>query len=177
VPEISFVQVGNELVALKGKAVQAATVPPEAVQELKDQGYTVLSQPHFFCLKLLFNHSRFPQQDLAFRRALAQAINLPDMVSQTLRGQGLPAFPGLLPPDSPWYHAPQTTYPFDPEAAVGGLASLGYQRTPDGWQRDGQVLQLELLTAPPYARAAEYVQNPYRPSVSRCNCASWTMPF
>lgn len=157
-PEISFVQVGNELVALKGKAVQAATVPPEAVQELKDQGFTVLSQPHFWCLKLLFNHAKFPQQDLAFRRALAHALNLPDMVSQTLRGQGLPGSPGLLPPDSPWYHSPQTTYPYNPEAAASWLASLGYQRTPEGWQRHGQVLQLEVLTAPPYARAAEYVK-------------------
>ena len=150
VPEISFVKVGNELVALKGKAVQAATVPPEAVQELKEQGFTVVSQPHFFCLKLLFNHRKFPQQELAFRRALAQAVNLPELVAQTLRGYGLPASPGLLPPDSPWYHAPQTAYPLDPKAAVHLLESLGYRRTSEGWMRDGQLLELELFSGPQF---------------------------
>jgi peptide/nickel transport system substrate-binding protein len=158
VPEIGFVQVGNELVALKGKAVQAANVPPEAVQELKDQGFTVVSQPHFFCLKLLFNHRKFPQQELACRRALAQAVNLPELVAKTLRGYGLPASPGLLPPDSPWYHAPQASYPFDPEAAVRLIESLGYRRTSEGWMRDGQLLELELLSGPQYARAAEYLK-------------------
>jgi peptide/nickel transport system substrate-binding protein len=158
VPEISFVQVGNELVALKGKAVNAATVPPEAVAELKDQGFTVVSQPHFWCLKLLFNHARFPQQALAFRRAMAHALNLPELVSQTLRGHGQAASPGLLPPDSPWYEAPKTAYPFDPEAAARLLASLGYQQTTKGWQRDGQVLEMELLSGPAYAREAEYVK-------------------
>jgi|UniRef100_A0A7V6A591 peptide/nickel transport system substrate-binding protein len=160
--EIGFVQVGNELVALKGKAVQAAAVPPEAVQELKDQGFTVLSQPHFFCLKLLFNHHKFPQQELAFRRALAQAVNLPDLVAQTLRGYGLPASPGLLPPDSPWYCAPQARYPFDPAAAARLLESLGYRRTPEGWMRDGHLLALELLSSPAYARVAEYLKKSFQ---------------
>jgi len=145
-------------VALKGKAVQAADIPPEAVPELKAQGMTVLSQPHFFCLKLLFNHHKFPQNELAFRRALAHALNLPEMVEQTLRGHGEPGSPGLFPPDSPWYQAPQTTYPFDPGAAVRLLTSLGYQRTPRGWERQGQVLELELLSGPRFARAAEYVK-------------------
>ncbi len=158
VPDISFVQVGNELVALKGRAVQAAAVPPEAVAELQAQGFTVVSQPHFWCLKLLFNHTKFPQQAVAFRRALAHALNLPELVSQTLRGHGQPASPGLLPPDSPWYEAPQTTYPYNPETAAQLLASLGYQRTAEGWQRDGQLLDLELMSGPTYAREAEYVK-------------------
>jgi peptide/nickel transport system substrate-binding protein len=161
VPEISFVQVGNELVALKGKAVHAATVPPEAVLELKAQGFTVVSQPHFFCLKLLFNHHKFPMEKLAFRQALAQAMDLPDLVSQTLRGHGQPGLPGLLPPDSPWHCATKTSYPFDQVAAQRLLASLGYQRTDKGWERDGQVLDLELLTAPVYAREAEYLKKAF----------------
>lgn len=161
-PEISFVQVGNELVALKGKAVQAAAVPPEAISELKAQGFTVVSQPHFWCLKLLFNHGKFPQQSLAFRQALAHALNLPELVAQTLRGHGQPGSPGLLPPDSPWYSAPQTTHSFDPSAAARLLASLGYQRTPMGWERQGQVLELELLSGPRYGREAEYLKKAFQ---------------
>jgi len=162
VPEIGFVQVGNELVALKGKAVQAASVPPEAIQELRTQGFTVLSQPHFWCLKLLFNHRRFPQREAAFRQALAHALNLPDLVSQALRGHGLPASPGLLPPDSSWYQASQTLYGYNPAAAARLLASLGYRRTAGGWEREGQVLELELLTAPAYARVGEYLEKSFR---------------
>jgi peptide/nickel transport system substrate-binding protein len=158
VPELSFVHVGNELLALKGKAVQAAAIPPEAASELKALGFTVASQPHFWCLKLLFNHGRFPMQELAFRRAVARAVDLRDLVSQTVRGHGLPASPGLLPPDSPWYHPPATQYLFDPRASRELLASLGYRPTPEGWERHGQTLDLELLTVPGYARVAEYLK-------------------
>ncbi|MBW1992089.1 MAG: ABC transporter substrate-binding protein, partial [Deltaproteobacteria bacterium] len=141
---------------------QAAAIPPDAAPELKKLGYTVLSQPHFFCLKLLFNHQRFPMRRLAFRRALAHALNLQELVSQTLRGYGQPASPGLLPPDSPWYHAPATTYPFDRGAAKQLLTSLGYRLTSRGWQKDGQILNLELLTAPAYARVAEYLKQAFQ---------------
>lgn len=162
VPELAFVQVGNELLALKGKAVQAAAIPPEAAPELMALGLTVASQPHFWCLKLLFNHDKFPMQEPAFRRALAHAVDLRDLVTQTLRGHGLPASPGLLPPDSPWYHPPATGYPFNPAAARELLASLGYRATPRGWERQGETLELELLTVPAHARVAEYLKKSFQ---------------
>ena len=161
VPVISFVQVGNELLALKGKAIQAASIPPEAAAGLRSMGFTVASQPYFMCIKLLFNHRKFPTGELAFRRACAQALNLPDLVAQTLRGYGSPGSPGLLPPDNPWYHAPATTYPFDPAASRRLLSSLGYQDTPEGRQKDGKILQLELICGPRYARTAEYLQKAF----------------
>jgi peptide/nickel transport system substrate-binding protein len=162
VPVISFVQVGNELLALKGKAIQAAAIPPEAAAELRGLGFTVAAQPHFWCLKLLFNHQKFPLREPAFRRACAQALDLPDLVSQTARGHGLPGSPGLLPPDSPWYHAPATQYPFDPAASRRLLGSLGYQDTPQGLLKFGQILDLELLCVPGYARVAEYLQKAFQ---------------
>ena len=162
VANLSFVQVGNELLALKGKAVQAAAIPPEAAGELRDQGFTVAAQPHFWCLKLLFNHEKFPQREVVFRRALAQALDLRDLVAQTARGHGLPGSPGLLPPDSPWFQATVTAYAFNPTAARALMSSLGYQDTPRGWQKDGELLELALLTTGPYARVAEYLQKAFR---------------
>ena len=162
ISNLSFVQVGNELLALKGKAVQAAAIPPEAAAELRRQGFTVATQPHFWCLKLLFNYQKFPMREVAFRRALAQALDLPDLVSQTARGHGLPGSPGLLPPDSPWFQAPETAYVFNPAAARRLMVSLGYQDTPRGWEKDGRILQVALLTTAPYARVAEYIQKAFR---------------
>jgi peptide/nickel transport system substrate-binding protein len=162
VPSLSFVQVGNELLALKGKAIQAAAIPPEAATELGHLGFTVAAQPHFFCVKLLFNHQRFPMGELAFRRALAHALDLGDLVSQTSRGYGLPGSPGLLPPDSAWFHAPVTNYAFNPAASRRLLLSLGYQDTPQGWLKDGKILELALLSAPGYARVAEYIQKAFQ---------------
>jgi len=162
VPVISFVQVGNELLALKGKAIQAGAIPPEAAAEVRRLGFTVAAQPHFWGLKLLFNHQKFPCQEPAFRRALAQALDLPDLVGQAARGHGLPGSPGLLPPDSPWFQAPSTRYAFDPAASRRLLASLGYHPGPEGWQREGKILELSLLTAPAYARVAEYLQKAFR---------------
>jgi peptide/nickel transport system substrate-binding protein len=161
VPSLSFVQVGNELLALKGKAIQAASIPPEAEAGFRSTGFTVASQPHFMCIKLLFNHQKFPTGELTFRRACAQALNLPDLVAQTLRGYGSPGSPGLLPPDSPWYQAPSTTYPFNPAASRQLLSSLGYQAAAKGWQKGGKIPQLELICAPMYSRGAEYLQKAF----------------
>jgi peptide/nickel transport system substrate-binding protein len=158
VPSLSFVQVGNELIALKGKAVNAGSVPPEAVEQLRALGLSVQDQPHFWCLKLLFNHQRFPMGERAFRLALAQALNLEELIATTLRGHALPGSPGLLPPDSPWYNAKVKPYAYDPAAARRLLASLGFTETPPGLAREGKVLQLELLCSAPYARVAEYLQ-------------------
>jgi peptide/nickel transport system substrate-binding protein len=163
VPSLSFVQVGNELLALKGKAINAASVPPEAVEQLRKLGFTVKDQPHFFCLKLLFNHQKFPLGERAFRLALARALNLEDLIAHTLRGHGLPGSPGLLPPDSPWYNPRVQRYAYDPAAARRLLASLGFTETPAGLVKDGKVLELELLCSPPYARVAEYIQGALKP--------------
>jgi peptide/nickel transport system substrate-binding protein len=162
IPSLSFVQVGNELLALKGKAIQAAAIPPEAAADLKGLGFTVASQPHFWCLNLLFNHQKYPLREPAFRRACAQALDLPGLIAQMARGHGVPGSTGLLPPDSPWYHAPGTTYAFDPAASRRGLAALGYQDSPQGWQKDGQILNLELLCTANYARVAEYLQKSFQ---------------
>jgi len=101
-------------------------------------------------------------REAAFRRALAQALDLPDLVSQTARGHGLPGSPGLLPPDSPWFQAPETAYVFNPAAARRLMVSLGYQDTPRGWEKDGRILEVALLTTAPYARVAEYIQKAFR---------------
>jgi len=60
---LNFVQVGNELLALRGKAIQAAAIPPEAAAGLRGQGFAVAAQPHFWCLNLLFNHQKFPMRE------------------------------------------------------------------------------------------------------------------
>jgi peptide/nickel transport system substrate-binding protein len=69
----------------------------------------------------------------------------------------VPGSPGLLPPDSPWYQAPGTAYPLDLATSRQNLVSLGYQETPQGWQKNGKNLELELLCSANYARVAEYL--------------------
>ena len=83
-------------------------------------------------------------------------------MAQTLRGHGQPGSPGLLPPDSYWYSAPPTTYPFDPAASARLLTSLGYQLTSKGWERQEQVLELELLSGPRFSREAEYLKKAFQ---------------
>jgi peptide/nickel transport system substrate-binding protein len=163
VPNLSFVHVGNELMALKGKAINAGTIPPEAVEQLRGLGFTVKDQPHFWCLKLLFNHQKFPMRERAFRVALAHSLNLEDLITHTLRGHGLPGSPGLLPPDSPWYHAQVRRYTYDPAAAHRLLGSLGFSETSAGLTNGGKILELEMLCTAPYARVAEYIQRALKP--------------
>ncbi|OPZ74626.1 MAG: Heme-binding protein A precursor [Firmicutes bacterium ADurb.Bin456] len=167
--QLKFVKVGSEMTvaALRQKQVNAAQVPAEAAGELKKEGFQELVGTHDYLAKLIFNHREAPLNNVELRRALAFAIDRQALVTICQRGHGIPGNPGLVPPDSPWYNpAVSAEYPFASDKTRELLTSLGYVKNGNYFEKDGKVLELELLinstgTGPgsPSEREGEMIKN------------------
>ena len=148
VAEIKFVKMGNEAVAaaLRQKQVNAASVPPDLSGALEKEGFKLLPGAHDWVAKLIINHQKEPLSNKEFRQALAYAIDRQALVDTCLRGYGMAASPGLIPPDSQWYDSKlDGAYPYDPARAEEILTKLGYVKQGNYYEKNGKPLELELL--------------------------------
>lgn len=100
-----------------------------------------------------------PTKDVRVRKALTQAINLPELAKIASGGTGRPptglvADPQPCPGDPYAGHLPA----FDPAAAAAGLEAAGWKPGPDGIRvKDGKKLSLRLMYATETGSAsAEY---------------------
>lgn len=89
--EIRFVKVSQEMASasLEKGDVDAASVPGEMVDKLRDEGFTVIEGHHDWLAKIMVNHRKEPFSDVKFRQALYYAIDREDLVQTGLRGFGL----------------------------------------------------------------------------------------
>lgn len=150
VKQLKFVKMSGEMApaALRQKQANASQVPPELAKDLEKEGMTLLVGSHDWVAKLMINHQKAPLDNKAFRQALAYAVDRKAMVATTLRGHGMPGSPGLLPPDSPWYNSRmEGRYAHDPGRAAEILNDLGYVKKDKYFEKDGRVLELELLVS------------------------------
>ncbi len=74
---------------------------------------------------MLFNFQKAYLQDKRVRRALAQAVDRPLMISQLLRGEGVIA-EGPIPPSNPYFDRKVTPHPYDPARAKALLQEAGW---------------------------------------------------
>ncbi|WP_148207179.1 ABC transporter substrate-binding protein [Heliomicrobium modesticaldum] len=160
VAQIRFVKLNESMAAAaltKGE-VDAAQIPGETAEQMRQVGMQVIRGPHFWNAKLMFNHQKAPFSDKAFRQALAYTIDRQELVAKSLRGQGAPASPGLIPPDSPWHEPQVTPYTADLEKARELLASLGYFLEQGSLVKECRELSLELLCSPDNGRDGEIIK-------------------
>ncbi|MCU0637010.1 MAG: ABC transporter substrate-binding protein [Methanothrix sp.] len=161
VKQIRFVKVSAEMsaAALENGNVDAASVPGETVDDLKDKGFVVVKGSHDWLAKIMVNHRKAPFSDAKFRQALYYAINRQDLVDTGLRGYGLAGSPGLYASDNQWYNPDQEQYSYDPLMAGQLLEELGYEKK-DGSQyytRVSEPESIELLAAPATERQGELI--------------------
>ncbi|MDK2464163.1 MAG: ABC transporter substrate-binding protein [Candidatus Korarchaeota archaeon] len=133
------------------------------VRQLQEavQGLRVQEGDTYWVLYLDFNHASWPTNVTEFRRAVAHALNLTEVVERSV---GLEAAvvgnPGYLPPYSPWYNPDVPLYDYDPDAALRGLADLGISDV-DGDGRlelpSGEDLRLRLVTVAQFVQEARLV--------------------
>jgi ABC-type transport system substrate-binding protein len=85
-------------------------------------------------------------QDLRVRKALAQAVNIPQMIKYIIYGRGTQST-GIFTPKM-WFFDPKVQpLPYDPAAASALLDEAGWKVGPDGIRvKDGQRLSFTLLT-------------------------------
>ncbi len=160
VKQLKFVKLSEEMAgpALKRGEVDAAGVPPEVANELKNS-FVVLEGAHDWLAKLMINHKKEPFSDVRFRQALAYAIDRDKLVTMSLRGYGVPASPGLFAPDSEWYNPNVEEYAHDPAKTADLLEEMGYTKKGSFFEKDGKVLEVELLVTSSNERAGELIKN------------------
>jgi len=87
-----------------------------------------------------FLHSNGVMQDVRVRKAFNMAIDREELVTYILRGEGIAAEGGVVPPSFPTYPSDEISgYEFNPEEAQRLLAEAGY---PGGRGLEGLTLQL-----------------------------------
>jgi peptide/nickel transport system substrate-binding protein len=161
VKQIKFVKVSLEMsaAALKKGDVDAATVPGETVDDLKNKGFAVVEGSHDWVAKIMVNHMKAPFSDPKFRQALYYAIDRQDLVDTGLRGFGLAGSPGLYASDNRWYNPGQEQYNYDPARAGQLLEELEYEKKEGSqyYTRVSKQEAIELLVTAATERQGELI--------------------
>lgn len=162
VKQIKFVKVSTEMsaAALENGDVDAAAVPGETVDDLKNKSFTIVEGSHDWVAKIMVNHMKAPFSDPKFRQALYYAIDRQDLVDTGLRGYGLAGSPGLYASDNQWYNPDQEQYSYDPAKAGQLLEELGYEKK-EGSQYYTQISkpeEIELLVTASTERQGELIK-------------------
>lgn len=155
-PATAFAAVQTGEITSTAEALEAQLVEQFAAVD----GVEVFQGPSFSPSLLQFNTERAGLDRPEVRRAIAQAIDVQELVDVVRLGQAVPGQPGFLHPESP-LNAVETAYDTDPAAAAAALDELGATPGADGIRvLDGQPLAFELLTYaddPDRVRTAELV--------------------
>jgi peptide/nickel transport system substrate-binding protein len=160
VKQLRFVKVSSEMSAAameKGDA-DAASVPPDVAEELKEKGFTVLKATRDGITKIMVNHRKEPFSDIRLRQAIYYAIDRPSLVDTALRGFGIIASPGLFAPDSEWCNPDVEEYAYDPSKAGELLGEMGYARDGQYCSKNGEPLEVEMLVTSVSERAGELIK-------------------
>lgn len=115
----------TRLAALQSGQVDWAEVPPpDAIDQLKGEGYNVLLKLYPHAIYYGFNLYRAPFDDIKVRQAVAYGIDRDGIVS-IIQGAGQPATQ-LMYEGNPWRDTTFEGYRYDPEKAKALLTEAGY---------------------------------------------------
>ncbi|MDT8902147.1 ABC transporter substrate-binding protein [Anaeroselena agilis] len=153
IDRLIFSRPGQPLLAFKNGEVDAFNPDVDQVAVLKNaKDVKIIEGSGFWVCRLMFNLSQAPFDRPEFRRAVAHALNLPELVARATHNGAIPGNPGYVPPElGEWYNPRVAAYPFDPRRAGDLLAGLGYSVIgPDGIRSTpgGERLSFDLLTLP-----------------------------
>ncbi len=133
--------------AFETRQVDFWSVDPWAVGHFeKDKRFDLFSSPSSSYTYVGWNLRRNIFQDERVRRALAHAVNVPEMIKYILYGHGVQST-GIFTPKM-WFFD-QNVHPFayDPEKARQLLAEAGWKPGKDGiLEKDGQRFSFTLIT-------------------------------
>jgi len=132
--------------AFQTRQVDFWNVDPWAVKGLQgDSRFDLFSAPGNAYNYIGWNLRRPMFQDLKVRQALAQAVNVPQMIRYILYGHGVQST-GIFTPQM-WFFDPSVKpLAYDPEAAKRLLDEAGWKPGPDGIRvKDGKRFSFTLL--------------------------------
>ena len=142
-------------------------VPVELARAVNDDQEThadivLIDCPGISTHTVLLNLRKAPYDSVAFREALAQAVDAAAIIDQVLMGFGDAALPSLSPPASPWRDEEITPIAYDPRQAMERLEAAGFRdRDGDGLRENpdgsGLVVSFVCSDLPVSMRVAELV--------------------
>ncbi len=133
--------------AFETRQVDFWSVDPWAVGHFeKDKRFDLFSSPSSSYTYVGWNLRRDIFQDERVRRALAHAVNVPEMIKYILYGHGVQST-GIFTPKM-WFFDPNVRpFVYDPEKARQLLAEAGWKPGKDGiLEKDGQRFSFTLIT-------------------------------
>ena len=170
--ELAYAMVpeNQQPVALANGQIDSAMSTHYDVQAQFQAGrYRVLKTPPFSIVRLVFNSNRPPFNQLAFRQAVAHAIDRRQLAERVIHGDVIVGNDGVIPPGSPWHNSTVTQHPYDQARARSLLDSVGFDRSTsiqllaDTGATDAEVVQsmlaqvgikVEVVSADPKTRTA-----------------------
>jgi peptide/nickel transport system substrate-binding protein len=125
-------ETGARMAALRAGEIDIAMwIPPEEIERLESEGFTVHKVPIERTVIVAFNQAVCePCKDLKVREAMIYAVDREATVDEILIGLG-EVVPTLISPDNLGYNEDLEVMPYDPEKAKELLAEAGY---PDGFE-------------------------------------------
>lgn len=132
--------------AFQTRQVDFWNVDPWAVKGLQgDPRFDLFSAPGNAYNYIGWNLRRPMFQDLKVRQALAQAVNVPQMIKYILYGHGVQST-GIFTPQMWFFDSSVKPLSYDPEAAKKLLDEAGWKPGPDGIRvKNGQRFSFTLL--------------------------------
>ena len=134
-------------IEFKSGAIDSYGVQPHQVARYKqDNSYQSFSSSGFGYSYIGYNNRNPLFADKRVRRALGMAINVDEIITYLLYGEG-EQITGPYPRQTEWYNSAIKPLAYDPEGAQRLLAEVGWQRNNDGWlEKDGQLFEFNLTT-------------------------------
>lgn len=170
VRELQFVPSSNDLLSLQSGGVDGGGpnleqgLPKSTIDGFTGKGnYAVLRGYGGWTRGLFFNADRgFPYDQVAFRQAVAYAVDRKALVDRILYGQGVPGSLGTLSPDNSWLAPGLPTYEHDAGKAGSLLDSIGLKAASSGMRAkpDGSAFSPVLTTSSQFsAETAQLIVN------------------
>jgi len=150
VDELVFVRVQDPSLALMSEEIDESSFSGKAIAAVdafrKDDRFEILEGPNYWTLKLYFNPGRSPLDQRKVRRAIAYAVDRPEIVAKAQLGGAVVASTGLLSPGTFWHNPNLPTYDRDLTKSTSMLS-----------EADALPMALELVTTATYQREAELI--------------------
>lgn len=134
-------------VEFKSGAIDSYGVQPHQVARYKQEdSYQAFSSLGLGYSYIGYNNRHPLFADKRVRRALGMAINIDEITTYLLYGEG-EQITGPYPRQTEWYNPTVKPLQYDPDGAQRLLEEAGWQRNDAGWlEKDGQVFEFTLIT-------------------------------
>ncbi len=120
--------------------------PHQAIRYKKNKAYQSFSSLGFIYTYIGYNHRKPLFSDKRVRQALGMAINVDEIITYILYGEGV-RMTGPYPRNTQWYDHSIKPLPYDPKGAQRLLETLGWHKNDDGWlEKDGKIFEFNLIT-------------------------------